>query len=62
IKRIMVGAVDRVNVLLDASKFDKQSFRTFTPMSHIDYLFTDDKIPSAYVALCRELEIELILA
>lgn len=61
IKRAMIKAVDWVNVLLDASKFGVQAFLPFATLQEIHRLFTDDKIPTAYVELCREHEIDLVV-
>lgn len=59
IKKLMVKAVDKVNVLLDASKFGKQAFSTFANLEDVDQVFTDNKIPEEYTELCREFEIKL---
>ena len=59
IKKRMIKAVDKVNVLLDASKFGTQAFSTFASLEDIDQLFTDNKIPEEYTDLCREFGIKL---
>ena len=59
VKKLMVKAVDKVNILLDASKFGKQSFSTFAGVKDVDQVFTDNNIPEKFVELCREFEIKL---
>lgn len=62
VKRTMVKAVDKVNLLLDASKFGQQSFLTFATLPNIDHLFTDSRISDADVDLCQEFGIQLSIA
>lgn len=59
IKKAMVKAVDKVNVLLDASKFGKQAFSTFADFEEIDQLFTDDQIPADYIDYCQQSGVKL---
>jgi DeoR/GlpR family transcriptional regulator of sugar metabolism len=58
-KRAMLAAASQVYVLLDASKFDQQSFLSFAPLSAIHYLITEAGIPPEYVAACQQLGITL---
>jgi DeoR family fructose operon transcriptional repressor len=59
IKKLMIKAVDKVNILLDASKFGNQAFSTFASLEDVNQMFTDNKITEEYVELCREYEIKL---
>ena len=59
VKKLMIKAVDKVNILLDASKFGKQAFSTFAGVEDVDQVFTDNNVPEEYVELCREFEIKL---
>lgn len=58
VKRAMVEAVDRVNVLLDASKFGKQAFSTFANLEVIDELITDKPVTEEYSDLFRRFGIK----
>jgi len=53
VKRAMINAVDKVNVLLDAGKFGKQAFSTFANLELIDELITDKPVSSEYSDLLQ---------
>jgi len=58
-KRAMLAAASQVYVLLDASKFDQQSFLSFAPLSAIHHLITEAGIPPEYVTACQQFGITL---
>ena len=62
IKRVLVRAVDEVNVLLDSSKFGQHALLTFAELDQLQHLFTDRGITSADAALCREHGIRVTVA
>jgi DeoR family fructose operon transcriptional repressor len=45
VKRSMLESADRVNVLLDSSKFGKRALGLITPLDSIDLLISDSHIP-----------------
>ena len=59
VKRAMVKATGRVNVLLDSSKFGQRALATFAPLAEVDHLLTDEGIPAEYREACDQLGIEL---
>lgn len=59
VKRAMIKAVDQVYILLDASKFGRQSFLTFATLAEVHRIITDDKVPAEYVRACQEAGVEL---
>ena len=54
VKQAMIAVVDKVNVLLDGSKFGQQAFSTYASLAEIDELITDQPISAEYAALCRQ--------
>jgi DeoR/GlpR family transcriptional regulator of sugar metabolism len=44
VKRSMLESADRVNVLLDSSKFGKRALGLITPLDNIDLLISDSHL------------------
>ncbi len=59
VKRAMIKAVDQVYILLDASKFGRQSFLTFATLAEVYRIITDDKAPAEYIQACQEAGVQL---
>lgn len=58
VKQAMIAAVDKVNVLLDVSKFGKQAFSTFANLEEIDELITDRPVGEEYSDLLQRFGIK----
>lgn len=61
-KRAMIGAADRVVVLADSSKFNREDLVSFGALADIDTLVTDDGIDSAFRDDLTALDIEVVIA
>jgi len=62
IKRALVAAAGRVNVLLDSSKFGQQALLTFAQLSQVHRIITDREPPPEYTDALRSAGAEIIIA
>ncbi len=61
-KRAMVAAADRVVVLADADKLDKEHTVRFAALEDVDVLVTDDRIEDAVVTALERAGLEVVVA
>jgi DeoR/GlpR family transcriptional regulator of sugar metabolism len=62
IKSLIIKQSQRMVLLADSSKFEKISPHSVAPLSEIDVIITDDKLPEELAAAYRQTGIEVILA
>ena len=58
----MIEAADKVFVLCDSSKIEKNSLFKLVPISKIDYLITDDGLSEETFKKYRESGVEILTA
>ncbi|MEJ9079150.1 DeoR/GlpR family DNA-binding transcription regulator [Gordonia malaquae] len=61
-KRAMIACCDRVVVLADSSKMNRQELVGFSGLEHVDVLVTDAGIDPALVTALTEHDIEVVVA
>ncbi|HWR24339.1 MAG TPA: DeoR/GlpR family DNA-binding transcription regulator [Feifaniaceae bacterium] len=62
IKAHMVDAADEVYLLADSSKLGKAAFITFTTLSNVDIMITDQEADPAFVDAVKQLGVDVRLA
>lgn len=60
IKKAMIAQAAEVVLLVDHSKFDRKAFVRLTDLSHVNYIVTDKKPNSKWIAFCEKSGIQLI--
>ncbi len=61
-KRAMIAAAERVVVLADSSKFNREDLVSFGALAEVDAIVTDDGIDSAFRDDLAALDIEVVIA
>ncbi|MFM9376236.1 DeoR/GlpR family DNA-binding transcription regulator [Gordonia sp. VNK21] len=62
VKRAMIAAVDRVVVLADSSKINREDLVSFGDLDEVDVLITDRGIDAAFAAELAARDIEVVIA
>jgi len=62
LKKELIAAVRRVNVIIDASKLGKVAFASCAEVSQVQCVITDSAAPAEIVSALRERGIDVILA
>lgn len=62
VKRAMIEAADRVYLVADSTKLGQNSFASMGALSLIDYLITDAGIPTEFIDMLKQNEIDYIVA
>lgn len=62
IKRVMVSAGDKVVIVADHTKFQKQGLVSFADFNEVDYLITSDKTDSSIVKKIESLGVKVIVS
>ncbi|MCF8588123.1 DeoR/GlpR family DNA-binding transcription regulator [Gordonia liuliyuniae] len=62
VKRAMIAACDRVVVLADSSKINRQELVTFGAVADIDVLVTDDGVDPGLASVLSSHDIEVVIA
>ena len=57
--KAMCANAESVIVVVDSSKFNKNSLHAILPFEQVDVLVTDSGIPDEYISACEKLNIEL---
>jgi len=58
----MAEAAEKVYLLCDSSKIEKNSYFNYSSLSLVDYLITDDEVPSSVLELYKENNINVLTA
>lgn len=61
VNKQLAARAERVIVVTDSSKFSKRAFANIVPLADIDVVITDAAIPSSYIEILRDLEVELVI-
>lgn len=61
VNKQLAARAERVIVVTDSSKFSKRAFANIVPLADIDVVITDSGIPSNYIELFRDMEVELVI-
>jgi DeoR family transcriptional regulator of aga operon len=61
VNKQLATRAERVVVVTDSSKFLKTAFANIVPLADIDVVITDNAIPSSYIEILRDMEVELVI-
>jgi DeoR/GlpR family transcriptional regulator of sugar metabolism len=62
IKQAMIDAADKVILLTDSSKFGITAFAKVAEICDVDYVITDQKVPSEIFDYCQKNKVQLLIA